>query len=364
MADRFNQFQGQGYAGIPPGPLSAYLGVQAANQGKDMETLQGAGMVQGLLAKMQAQQEMEQIKQVLPQAEGDPAKAIPLLLKIGTPGALKVAEGLHSLMPKPPEPFNLGKDDTRYGPTGNVIATGQPGVMIDHSFSVNGPSGEPMVQTHISRDRGVTWQPALGSSPSPKFARQVAPTTTIESPVQTHTDAKGQLWELPRGGAWRLAKDESGNPITSRAPRDPRAEQLYKDYANHPEVKAAGELEAKMQPLADYMIQFKKTGQSVNANDAALAKAYLAATTSLGNRAYAIDKRELASLPNLGDRLGNMASSFFAGKDLTDQTRTEMFNYIVQRYKGLDAARHQHRTLITKRAQAGQVPIDQIFGGE
>jgi len=65
MADRYNQPLGQGYAGIPPGPLSAYLGVQAANQGRDMETLQGAGVVQGLLAKMQAEKRMEEIRSVL-----------------------------------------------------------------------------------------------------------------------------------------------------------------------------------------------------------------------------------------------------------------------------------------------------------
>jgi hypothetical protein len=148
------------------------------------------------------------------------------------------------------------------------------------------------------------------------------------------------------------------------AGRNPALEQLYKDYANHPQVKEANDLESKMKPLVDYMIDFKKTGKSVNANDAALSKAYLAATTTLGNRAYTMDARGLAGLPNLGDRIGNMASSFFAGKDLTDQTRTEMFNYIVQRYKALDTARAEQKALTTRRATARGLEPTQVFGAE
>ena len=183
-----------------------------------------------------------------------------------------------------------------------------------------------------------------------------------EPPVQTHTDAQGQLWEKSRGGSWQLATGPDGKPLTSRVPQNPAAEQIYRDYANHPQVKEANDLEAKMKPLVDYMILFKKTGQSVNANDAALAKAYLAVTTSLGNRAYTLDQKQLSSLPNLGDRLGNMASSFFAGKDLTDQTRTEMFNYITQRYKALDTARQEQKGMALNRGTARGVTPEQLFG--
>lgn len=186
---------------------------------------------------------------------------------------------------------------------------------------------------------------------------------TPEPPVQTYTDAKGNLFERKRGAsAWTQAVGPDGKPITGKVPPNPAAEQLYKDYSSQPQVKEANDLEAKMKPVADYMIYFAKTGKSVNANDAALAKLYLAATTSVGSRAYAMDTKQLASLPDLKDRLGNMASSFFAGKDLTDETRKEMFNYIIQRYKALDNARNDQKTLTTRRAQARGVPTDQIFG--
>lgn len=179
-------------------------------------------------------------------------------------------------------------------------------------------------QPHISRDNGVTFNPIPGSAPRPIFNPATGP-----------------------GGV------PKGLP-----------EQLYHDYSNHPQVKEANDLEQKIAPLADYMIDFKKTGRSINANDAALAKAYLAATTSLGNRAYTMDKRELGALPNLGDRIGNMASSFFAGKDLTDQSRTEMFNYIKSRYRQLDSARQNQKALTIRRGAARGVTPEQLFGKE
>lgn len=144
----------------------------------------------------------------------------------------------------------------------------------------------------------------------------------------------------------------------------PQAEALYKDYANHPQVKEANALEVKLKPILDYMKDFTKTGKSVNAQDAAIAKAYLAATTSLGNRAYTMDKRELEKLPNLGDRLGNMASSFFSGKDLTDQTRHDMVKVIGDRYRALDAARQEQRNSVIKRGTARNIPQEQIFGAD
>lgn len=191
--------------------------------------------------------------------------------------------------------------------------------LIEHNY----PIGGNKVQPHISYDSGRTWQPIPGSQSSDKF-----------------------------------------NPSTNQPFPRQLPEQLYKDYANHPQVKDANDLEQKMAPLTDYMIQFKKTGKSINANDAALAKAYLAVTTSLGNRAYAVDNKALAGLPNLGDRLGNMASSFFSGKDLTDQTRSEMFNYIVARYRQLDSTRQDQKALTVRRGAARGVTAEQIFGKE
>lgn len=95
----------QGYAGIPPGPLSAYLGVEAAGRQQEMGELQQVGAVQGLLAKMQKeqqqQQEIQQLKSVMQQSGGSPEKAISALLQHGTPNAIHLASQLKGLVAKP-----------------------------------------------------------------------------------------------------------------------------------------------------------------------------------------------------------------------------------------------------------------------
>lgn len=45
------------------------------------------------------------------------------------------------------------------------------------------PIGDNKVQPHVSHDNGKTWQPVPGSQPRPLFAKQVAPTTTVEAPI-------------------------------------------------------------------------------------------------------------------------------------------------------------------------------------
>ena len=106
----------QGYAGVPPGPLSAYLGVREANRAGGFQDLQGAGQVQGLLAKQQQMQEIAQLKSVVAEAAGNPAKAIENLIRVGSPMALKLASDMRGLMPKPEEPFTLSAGQQRFKP--------------------------------------------------------------------------------------------------------------------------------------------------------------------------------------------------------------------------------------------------------
>src|SRR3990167_6569235 len=78
---------GQGYAGIPPGPLSAYLGVKRANEEAGMGELQQVGAVQGLLAKMQQQQQEQRFQSEL-QALGPnptPEQIAPLAMRYRKP---------------------------------------------------------------------------------------------------------------------------------------------------------------------------------------------------------------------------------------------------------------------------------------
>lgn len=79
--------QGQGYAGIPPGPLSAYLGVKSANEAAGLAELEKVGAVQGLLARMQAQQMDAQFRQAIGALgpNPDPSQAAAIAMKFGKP---------------------------------------------------------------------------------------------------------------------------------------------------------------------------------------------------------------------------------------------------------------------------------------
>lgn len=78
----------EGFAGVPRGALSAYLGVEAANRRGTLEELQQATAAQGLLAQMQAQGRQKQYEQELaglgPNPE--PGKMENLAAKYSKPG--------------------------------------------------------------------------------------------------------------------------------------------------------------------------------------------------------------------------------------------------------------------------------------
>jgi hypothetical protein len=70
-------------------------------------------------------------------------------------------------------PTVIPEGGTAIDRSGHVIATGGA-KRIPPMFEPNYPVGDgTKVQPHISLDNGQTWQPAPGSAPSPKFARQV-----------------------------------------------------------------------------------------------------------------------------------------------------------------------------------------------
>lgn len=81
--------QGTGFAGIPPGPLSAYLGVKAANEQQGQNDLQSFGMVQGLLAKMQTQARENEFRAAIAQAK-TPEEQAAVSIRFGGPeGVIK-----------------------------------------------------------------------------------------------------------------------------------------------------------------------------------------------------------------------------------------------------------------------------------
>src|SRR3990172_5392463 len=74
----------QSYAGIPPGPLSAYLGVRQANEQAGMQDVQAATQIQGLLARAQAQKLQEQFRAEMASAQ-TPDQQLAIAMKYGAP---------------------------------------------------------------------------------------------------------------------------------------------------------------------------------------------------------------------------------------------------------------------------------------
>lgn len=104
--------------------------------------------------------------------------------------------------------------------------------MVEHRFPVKGVNGEPMIQPHVSQDRGLTWKPMEGSSPSPAFAKQVAPVVKVGGDTAKFSNVQ------PDGqGGW-LGLNKS----TGRMEKIPAAEGVQAAGVLPPEaIRAAGE---------------------------------------------------------------------------------------------------------------------------
>ena len=150
-----------------PDPLSAYLDQRETNRKAGLQDLQGAVAAQGLLSKIQSQQELAQIKETVAQAGGDPAKASEALIKLGSPQALKLGIEMRSLLPKPAEPFSLPRGSRRFDPSGKMIAE-NPAELTPPTTRTR-ISGDISIQEEFDRTTG-TWR-EVGRGP--RFSKQV-----------------------------------------------------------------------------------------------------------------------------------------------------------------------------------------------
>ena len=158
--------------------LAGFLGGQQQDQAQQMGQLQQLGAIQGILsqqaamqAKVQEQQEMAQLKGVLAQSGGDPAKAVSALLSSGSPKAVALAAQLKGLMPKPPED--------------RVVAPGASIVSPEGTVKFTAPVKEPTARAPQSRTVQVgtekitqEFDPSINAwkevGRGPAFAKQVA----------------------------------------------------------------------------------------------------------------------------------------------------------------------------------------------
>ena len=165
----------QGYAGVPEGPLSAYLGVRDMNERRSLSDLQHVMLAQQLKSKLQDEQrtlkEDAEIKGVVQQAQGDVNKAVKGLVEYGSPKSLGLAEKMKGMIPKPTEPYTLGADQIRYDANNNPIAFGAPKTIEPKApTSRKRVAGEMEIQEEFDSKTG-TWR-EIGRGP--RFGKQVA----------------------------------------------------------------------------------------------------------------------------------------------------------------------------------------------
>lgn len=193
--------------------LGGFLAAQDQQRAADADELRSAVATMGVLEHLQKRQLEQARRTALAQSGGDPAKAMPLLLKAGDVSGAHNLASLLEEQRKQNAPRVVSPGSQVLGPNNEVLHTapfapqrpqampeyanllsirdslpeghpmradldarikhlsggGNAKTLIEHNFSV----GNDMVQPHVSYDEGRTWQPLPGSQPSAKFARQL-----------------------------------------------------------------------------------------------------------------------------------------------------------------------------------------------
>ena len=195
-----------------------YLAKRQQNQQAELGELQQASGLMGILKNIQAQQEQQQLKGVLAQAGGDPAKAVVALLQAGTPQSIELASKLKGMMPKPAEPYTLGNQ--RRGPNNELLAEApmrpqeQSPLARAQAERVAMPENDPRIPAMDNYIRKLSETP-----------KQISPTVINQAPV---------------------------TPVTIQDPNDPNSTividgRTRRVLGKGPKMTEAGKIDAKTQ---------------------------------------------------------------------------------------------------------------------
>ena len=159
--------------------LTAYRNREAQMRAEPLQELQQVGVLQKILGQVQAQQEEQQLRGVLAQSGGDPAKAVQALLKAGSPKALELAAKLQGVFTKPQgQPIGSGG---LLMPGGNVVP----------------PAARPEASKATGLSRLIAERDALPANDprrtifdnairkESETAKQISPTVIMPSPTKT-----------------------------------------------------------------------------------------------------------------------------------------------------------------------------------
>ena len=102
--------------------FAGWEAVKQNNAQSDANQIQQYGQLQQILSRRQAMQQEQEIRGVLAQAGGDPAKAVQALLSNGSPKAVEMAAHLKGMIPKPAEPYTLAPGAQRRDANNALLA--------------------------------------------------------------------------------------------------------------------------------------------------------------------------------------------------------------------------------------------------
>ena len=141
------------------------------------------------------------------------------------------------------------------------------------------------------------------------------------------------------------------------------ARQYFNDFEKDATVKRFKEITPSAEALVPYMESMSKPGAvSNNVADLNLTKLYLGVTRQKGENLTNMDKKGLAALAPVGTRIGQSLSNFFAGKDLSDEVRKDMWKTVAGHMAELNNARLLRKAEFTRRAQQNGIDPALIFG--
>ena len=349
-----------GLAGYAAGQEEDRIAAQAAQQGQ-MGQLQQVGALQGILAKVNAAKQHEEMKGVLSrvaqQAGGDPAKMGPLLMQTGDPSLMALGQ---KLMPKAAEPKlvnTVAADGVTpiskfVNPTvGDVYPTAKPADTKgtwSEPYQLNGVtvqknSADGQIRTAVTREPQIR----ISNPPAPHYERGVG--------------INGNLWVTPfENGKPGKAYDTGVKPQGLTTSGNQQAMALRRDYNANPEVKLANSLEPKVGPTAEYVASVGG-GMGNAVGDAELVKLWLMTTHPKGDQISNLDHRQIQSMPDLWGRVKNVAGNFVFGKTLDADTRADMWRSISQKYKATAAMRDKYKADVIGRGKGMNIDQSLIF---
>lgn len=191
-------------------------------------------------------------------------------------------------------------------------------------------------------------------------------------PAPTILDKPEGVFRLARDGTLKqVMHPTTGEPMKGssglRVDASSRvlARQYYNDFERDPTVKRFKEMTPAAETLAPYMSSMSAPGAvSDNLQDLNLTKLYLGITRQKGENLTNMDKKGLAALAPLGTRIGQGLSGFFAGKDLSDEIRSDMWKTVVGNMAEMSKQHKKRMVEFGNRAEASGIPRNLVFDQE